>query len=92
MITAHSPKCAEGDSITLLVKFPWLSEEVPFTASPSDTEPHGRELYQRAVAGEFGEIAPYIPEPEPVVVPAVDPLEKLKAFLVANPDVAEVLK
>lgn len=32
--------------------FGWL----PFTASPNDTEPHGRELFERAEAGEFGPI------------------------------------
>jgi len=35
------------------------------------------------------------PEPAdlpPSVQPAVDPVEKLKAFLAANPDVAEILK
>lgn len=29
---------------------------VPFTAHPGDCEEHGRELYARAVAGEFGPI------------------------------------
>lgn len=39
---------------------------VPFTASPDDVEEHGRDLYARAVAGEFGEIAPYVaPVPTP---------------------------
>lgn len=32
---------------------------VSFTASPDDPEGHGRELYARAVAGEFGAIALY---------------------------------
>lgn len=31
---------------------------VPFTASPNDPEPHGRERYARALAGEYGAIAP----------------------------------
>lgn len=38
-------------------------EPVPFTASPDDSEPHGVELYERAMAGEFGPIAPYIAPP-----------------------------
>lgn len=42
-------------------------EPVPFTASPNDCEPHGVELYNRAMAGEFGHIAPYV---EPPVTPA----------------------
>lgn len=32
---------------------------IPFTASPSDCEKHGRDLYAAALAGEFGEIAEY---------------------------------
>jgi hypothetical protein len=31
---------------------------IPFAASPFDVEPMGRELYARAMAGEFGSIAP----------------------------------
>jgi hypothetical protein len=30
---------------------------VPFTATPGDCEAPGRELYARAVAGDFGPIA-----------------------------------
>jgi len=33
-------------------------EWLPFTANPNDTEPSGIDIYQRAIAGEFGEIAP----------------------------------
>ena len=38
---------------------------MPFTATPDDSEAHGRELFERALAGEFGEIAEYV-EPGPV--------------------------
>lgn len=34
---------------------------IPFTASPDDPEEHGRELYARAIAGDFGPIAEYVP-------------------------------
>lgn len=30
--------------------------EIPFTARPDDIEPHGRQLFADAVAGEFGPI------------------------------------
>ena len=30
---------------------------ITFAASPNDSEAHGRELYQRAIEGEFGAIA-----------------------------------
>jgi len=35
---------------------------VPFTATPYDTEAHGREIFARCLAGEFGEIAPMEPK------------------------------
>ena len=41
-------------------------EELPFTASPTDVEAHGRELFERIVAGEFGPIGEYVaPPPQP---------------------------
>ena len=40
---------------------------IPFTASPSDHEPLGREVYAKCVSGEFGVvgefIAPVVPKP-----------------------------
>ena len=35
-------------------------ELLPFTASPSDTEEHGRLLFKALVHGEFGTIADYV--------------------------------
>lgn len=44
---------------------------LPFTASPDDTEEHGRQIFADCLKGAFGEVAPY---EEPVV-----PLEELRA-------------
>lgn len=41
-------------------------ETVPFTAAANDTEAHGREIYERAINGEFGPVAPYV---APIEVP-----------------------
>jgi hypothetical protein len=57
---------AEGTCITLQVKFEEFAEVMPFGATPFDPMPYGVELYNRALAGEFGPIAPYVPPPEPV--------------------------
>lgn len=38
-------------------EFGWI----PFTAAPTDVEPHGRVLYARAVQGEAGAITEYAP-------------------------------
>lgn len=50
---------AQRTSINADVKFEHLDEVVPFTATASDPEEHGRLLYAGAVAGQFGPIAPY---------------------------------
>lgn len=53
------------DTIDMIVKFSHLSEEVPFTAYKYDTEAHGKELWQRAIQGDFGLIEKYVPPPPP---------------------------
>lgn len=58
VIGAHNPRHPEADTetITLDVLFAHLPEPVQFTARKDDPEAHGRELYSRAVFGEFGPI------------------------------------
>lgn len=65
VISAHSPVWDSHEQlfINLFVQFEEFEEELPFAANPKDPEAHGREIFQRAIDGEFGEIAPYI-EPE----------------------------
>lgn len=91
-LTVRNPTYNDRGTIDVLVVFPWLDQEVPFTATPDDSEAHGRELYVRAISGEFGPVAPYVAPPVVDTPPvAVDPVEKLRAFLSANPDVAAIL-
>jgi hypothetical protein len=49
-----------GESILITVKWAEFNEEHPFSADSYDSMPHGVDLYNRAKAGEFGEIAPWI--------------------------------
>jgi len=60
--SAHSPAYAaeDGSCISLMVKFAEFNEELPFGATNHDPHEHGRNIYERAVAGEFGEIAPFV--------------------------------
>jgi len=60
--SAHSPAYAaeDGSCISLMVKFAEFNEELPFGATPHDPHDHGRNIYERAVAGEFGEIVPFV--------------------------------
>ena len=52
-----------GQSILLTVKWAEFNEEHPFSADSYDSMPHGVNLYNRAKAGEFGEVAPYVAPP-----------------------------
>jgi len=60
---------AEGTGIHLVVEFEEHAnhpkyKSIPFLATPNDSHDHGVDLYNRAKAGEFGPIAPYIPKEE----------------------------
>jgi hypothetical protein len=55
----------DGQQIHLTVRFEEINEDLPFTATSYDSEPHGRDLYERAKAGEFGVIAPYVAPENP---------------------------
>ena len=50
----------DGQQIHLTVKFEEIGEELPFNATSFDPMPHGVDLWQRATAGEFGPVAPYV--------------------------------
>lgn len=58
LISASNPVWADSDQtvINLTVRFAEIDEDLPFAASPNDPEPHGRNIYARAIAGEFGTI------------------------------------
>jgi hypothetical protein len=43
------------------VFFTQFNSYLPFTASPNDPAEHGRDIYARAVAGEFGIVAEWTP-------------------------------
>ncbi len=66
IITATTPQWANAEqtAINLDVNFEGIGV-IPFTASPTDPEAHGRELFARATAGEFGSIAPAPQPPAP---------------------------
>lgn len=62
---------------------------MPFTASPTDNEDHGREIYAAAIAGELGEIAPYIEPVKTAAEKAADERAKRDALLVELDDVVK---
>lgn len=58
---------AEGTSILLIVKWEEFNEEMPFAATSFDPEPWGVDLFNRAVAGEFGVVASFVAPIDPVI-------------------------
>ena len=50
----------DKQQIHLTVRFEEINEDLPYNATSFDPEPHGVDLYNRAKAGEFGEIQPYV--------------------------------
>lgn len=58
ILGARNPTMQFGDDgvINMEVKFEHLADFVPFSARADDNEAHGRELYERAMAEEFGEV------------------------------------
>lgn len=59
IISAHSPAYLANGDISLMVNFSGMGE-IPFGASPNDSEAHGRELFTRAITGDYGPITPYV--------------------------------
>ena len=45
--------------IHITVKWEEFNEEMPFGAMATDMYDHGKDVYFRAIAGEFGEVKPY---------------------------------
>lgn len=54
-------------------------EVVPFAASPNDVEAHGREIFERCVAGEFGPIGAYVAPPPPPPLTKTDLIAEFNA-------------
>ena len=58
---------ADHTVINLLVKISRLPDEIMFSACQYDPEPYGQEAFNRAVGGEFGPIADFVPPLESAV-------------------------
>jgi hypothetical protein len=61
----------QKEGVNLDVVFEGMGDDpMPFTAMPNDVEEHGRILYAKAIAGEFGDIADWIqPTPDAATQP-----------------------
>lgn len=54
----------EDGTINCLVHFAGFDDFIPFTASPNDTEEHGRQLYADLKASKYGPVTPFTVTPE----------------------------
>lgn len=80
-MNARNPKHNAVGTIDLEIDHP-VYGWIPFTASPDDTEPLGKELYAKAIAGDYGDIQPYVePEPLPPVIPSVVTMRQARLAL-----------
>ncbi len=86
----RNPRWGREDrtAVVCRVKFDHLPEEILFTATAADAKRQGREIFRRAAAGEFGEVAPFEPPSVRSRVPA-EAIEALRAF--SKPPAAEGL-
>jgi len=65
VLSAKNPKYTKDGGIELEVEFAEVGF-LPFLASPNDIETHGRDLYNRAMVGEFGTVASCVESPEEI--------------------------
>ena len=74
LVYAKNPVWANRSQtlISLTVRFEEIDEDLPFTANPNDVEAHGRDIFARAKAGEFGQVADFT-----TVAPTVDQIIEL---------------
>lgn len=77
LVSASNPEWANEEHTLILInvtfaELPGLAGQ-PFAASRDDVEPHGPDIFHRAVAGEFGEIGPYSPQPPQALIVAPTP-------------------
>ena len=71
--------------------------EVPFTASPDDQELHGKEIFAKCIAGDFGEIVHFIAPIKSIEQLTFEVKAKRNQLLSSTdwtqlPDVPEIIK
>ncbi len=76
LINPRTPRYTESGAIILTMTISDTGVDVEYYAVAHDVEEFGRNLYQRAINGDFGAISPYVP-------PIVDPDDLIKQAIVA---------
>jgi hypothetical protein len=88
LVSASDPVWANDEQTLILLnatfaELPGLAG-APFAASKDDVEPHGVDIFHRAVAGEFGEIAPYSPQPPDTLVIPEPPSRHMQPLMFSD--------
>lgn len=85
-MNARNPKRNAAGTIDLEIEHP-AYEWIPFTASPDDDA--GADLYESAMAGDYGPIAEYVPpaptDPVPLTQEQIDAMRKAAYQAEADP-------
>lgn len=58
-VVPGSLKYEKDGKVFMVVRFSHYPEDLPFTACPTDVMPYGPWLHEQALAGAFGDVAPY---------------------------------
>ena len=57
---------SDNTQFDCVVKFAQFVDPVPFGCNVNDPVAHNQEIWAKVIAGEYGEIAPFVPPQEPV--------------------------
>lgn len=70
---AANPRFASPDKSTILIDLEFVElvhlGKIQFLACNNDPEDHGREIFGRAIEGEFGPIGDFVPPPDIAPLP-----------------------
>ncbi|ECY4824605.1 TPA: DUF4376 domain-containing protein [Salmonella enterica] len=80
IINAKNGEFLENGMISAMVHFEGFDDFIPFTASPDDTEEHGRQLYADLKAGKYGPVTPFTVTPEMVTAAKAAKHDEINAW------------
>lgn len=80
IISARNGVYTENGNINSEVHFEGFDDFIPFTASPEDSEEHGRHLYADLKAGKYGPVAPFTVTPEMLTVARLEKHDEINVW------------